>query len=33
MNKEKSINGMGAIPHAGGVAFCVWAPHAQQFNK
>jgi 1,4-alpha-glucan branching enzyme len=21
---------MGAIPHAGGVAFCVWAPNAQR---
>ncbi len=26
---ETSIAGMGAIPHPGGVAFRVWAPHAQ----
>ena len=25
---EKAIGGMGAIPHAGGVTFRVWAPHA-----
>ncbi|MHB1662071.1 MAG: alpha-amylase family glycosyl hydrolase, partial [bacterium] len=30
MNDEPKIKGMGAILHAGGVAFRVWAPHAQQ---
>jgi len=29
MNQESKIKGMGAIPHVGGVAFRVWAPHAQ----
>jgi 1,4-alpha-glucan branching enzyme len=32
MNHEIHIKGMGAIPHAGGVAFRVWAPHAQQVS-
>jgi 1,4-alpha-glucan branching enzyme len=30
MNGESRIKGMGAIPHVGGVAFRVWAPHAQR---
>ena len=30
MSDETRIQGMGAIPHAGGVAFRVWAPHAQR---
>ena len=30
MNDEDKIEGLGAIPHAGGVAFRVWAPHAQR---
>ena len=30
MNAEEKIQGMGAIPHAKGVAFRVWAPHAQK---
>ena len=30
MSDETRIQGMGAIPHAGGVAFRVWAPYAQQ---
>ena len=30
MNNEPKIKGMGSILHAGGVAFRVWAPHAQQ---
>ncbi len=30
MSGKKKIKGMGAILHAGGVAFRVWAPHAQQ---
>ena len=30
MNEETKIKGMGAIPHVGGVAFRVWAPHAQR---
>jgi 1,4-alpha-glucan branching enzyme len=29
MGDETGINGMGAIPHAGGIAFRVWAPHAK----
>ena len=32
MNDETKIKGMGAIPHAGGVAFRVWAPHAQRVS-
>ena len=30
MSKKTKIQGMGAIPHAGGVAFRVWAPNAQR---
>jgi 1,4-alpha-glucan branching enzyme len=30
MNDRAKIAGMGAIPHSGGVAFRVWAPHAQR---
>ena len=30
MSDETKIQGMGSIPHAQGVAFRVWAPHAQQ---
>ena len=30
MSNETKIKGMGAIPHSGGVAFRVWAPHAQR---
>jgi 1,4-alpha-glucan branching enzyme len=30
MNNEIKIEGKGAMPHAGGVAFRVWAPHAQR---
>ena len=32
LNDEAKIKGMGAIPHAGGVAFRVWAPHAQRVS-
>jgi 1,4-alpha-glucan branching enzyme len=32
MSDETTIEGMGAIPHAGGVAFRVWAPHAQRVS-
>jgi 1,4-alpha-glucan branching enzyme len=32
MNAETKINGMGAIPHSGGVAFRVWAPHAERVS-
>ncbi len=32
MNSETKIEGMGSIPHAHGVAFRVWAPHAQQVS-
>ena len=32
MNNEAKIEGKGAMPHAGGVAFRVWAPHAQQVS-
>jgi 1,4-alpha-glucan branching enzyme len=32
MNDETKIKGRGAIPHAGGVAFRVWAPHAQRVS-
>ncbi|MBP1753136.1 MAG: 1,4-alpha-glucan branching protein [Geobacteraceae bacterium] len=32
MSDETKIKGMGAIPHAGGVAFRVWAPHAQRVS-
>jgi len=30
MSDGTKIEGMGAIPHVGGVAFRVWAPHAQR---
>ena len=30
MSDKTKIKGMGAIPHAGGIAFRVWAPHAQR---
>ncbi len=30
MGEETKIEGMGAIPHQGGVAFRVWAPNARQ---
>jgi 1,4-alpha-glucan branching enzyme len=32
MSDKTKIKGMGAIPHAGGVAFRVWAPHAQRVS-
>ena len=32
MSDKTKINGMGAIPHAGGVGFRVWAPHAQRVS-
>jgi 1,4-alpha-glucan branching enzyme len=32
MSNETKIKGMGAIPHAGGVAFRVWAPHAERVS-
>lgn len=32
MSDGAKIQGMGAIPHAAGVAFRVWAPHAQQVS-
>lgn len=32
MREEKKITGMGAIPHDGGVAFRVWAPHAERVS-
>ena len=32
MSDKKEIKGMGAIPHAGGIAFRVWAPHAQRVS-
>ena len=32
MSDRNKIKGMGAIPHAGGVAFRVWAPHAQRVS-
>jgi len=32
MNDETKIKGRGAISHAGGVAFRVWAPHAQRVS-
>jgi 1,4-alpha-glucan branching enzyme len=32
MDDKAQIKGMGAIPHAGGVAFRVWAPHAEQVS-
>lgn len=30
MSDESKITGMGATPHVGGVAFRVWAPHAER---
>ncbi len=30
MGDQTTIKGMGAIPHAGGVGFRVWAPHAER---
>jgi 1,4-alpha-glucan branching enzyme len=32
MSDETKIKGMGAIPHAGGVGFRVWAPHAERVS-
>jgi len=32
MSDETKIKGMAAIPHAGGVAFRVWAPHAERVS-
>lgn len=32
MSDEKKQTGMGALPHAGGVAFRVWAPNAQRVS-
>jgi 1,4-alpha-glucan branching enzyme len=32
MSDATQITGMGAMPHAGGVAFRVWAPHAQHVS-
>lgn len=32
MSDETKIEGMGAIPHRGGTAFRVWAPHAQRVS-
>lgn len=32
MNDNAKIKGMGAIPHASGVAFRVWAPHAERVS-
>jgi 1,4-alpha-glucan branching enzyme len=32
MSDEAKIKGMGAIPHGGGVAFRVWAPHAERVS-
>jgi len=32
MSKAKYINSMGATPHAGGVGFRVWAPHAERLS-
>ncbi|MHB8232945.1 MAG: alpha-amylase family glycosyl hydrolase [bacterium] len=32
MSNKAKINGMGAMPHSGGVAFRVWAPHAQRVS-
>ncbi|MEI6207894.1 MAG: alpha-amylase family glycosyl hydrolase [Desulfuromonadales bacterium] len=32
MRDETGIKGMGAIPHAGGVGFRVWAPHARRVS-
>lgn len=32
MNDKAKINGKGVTPHAGGVVFRVWAPHAQRVS-
>jgi 1,4-alpha-glucan branching enzyme len=32
MSDKTDIKGMGAIPHPGGIAFRVWAPHAQRVS-
>src|SRR5664279_1864709 len=32
MSAETKVKGMGATPHAGGVAFRVWAPHAERVS-
>ena len=32
MSRQGKIGGMGAIPHAGGVGFRVWAPHARRLS-
>ena len=32
MSGETKIKSMGAIPHAGGVGFRVWAPNAQRVS-
>jgi 1,4-alpha-glucan branching enzyme len=32
MSTETKNKGLGATPHAGGVAFRVWAPHAQRVS-
>ena len=32
MSDKNEIEGIGAIPHAGGIAFRVWAPHAQRVS-
>ena len=32
MSDKTKIKGRGAIPHAGGIAFRVWAPHAQRVS-
>ena len=32
MSDKTEIKGMGSIPHAGGIAFRVWAPHAQSVS-
>jgi 1,4-alpha-glucan branching enzyme len=32
MGDKTKIKGRSAIPHAGGIAFRVWAPHAQRVS-
>jgi 1,4-alpha-glucan branching enzyme len=32
VSKAKKIEGMGATPHAGGVGFRIWAPHAKRVS-
>ncbi len=32
MSDEPKIQGMGSVPHAGGVAFRLWAPHAKRVS-